>query len=158
MANLLQLLVDLARIAGYLTSRPIRLAFRSQQPQPSSQQQLADLVNKALKQQIRAGYSHRFIDLMFVCVGERVFCRRYQYSEPSWHSVFLTNSEGQLTLDKTVINIRAQAPSDLELINPVIDQAYFAALKKMGARFLSPGVAAQRAHQSTLEILLNPDK
>ncbi|MDE2751567.1 MAG: hypothetical protein OXI83_03220, partial [Gemmatimonadota bacterium] len=104
-------------------------------PHPKTQRELADLVDNSLKHEIRAGYTHRFITLMFVTVGERVFCRRYTYGEPSWHSVFQTDPAGQVTLDKTVVNIEARVPQDLVEIVPDVDQAYADALKKLGASY-----------------------
>ncbi len=47
-------------------------------------------------------------------VGERVFCRRHTYGEPSWHSVFQTDPAGQIKLDKTIVNIEARVPRDLD--------------------------------------------
>lgn len=115
---------------------------------------MADQVNTALRHEIRAGYTHRFINLMFVTVGERVFCRRYTYSEPSWHSAFRADPAGQIKLDKTVVNIEARIPEDFDEIVPAIDQAYAESLKKLGASFMLAGAVEPRAQESTLELKL----
>lgn len=92
---------------------------------------------------------------MFVTVGERVFCRRYSYGEPSWHTVFQANPEGQIKLDKTVVNIEAGVPADLSDILPAVNQAYADTLKQFGARFLLKGAVEPRAQQSTMELTLS---
>ena len=152
--KLVTTLVDIPRLVVRQGGQPVRLAFRKPQPYPDSQQRLAALVDHALTNQIRAGYTHRFIDLMFVTVGDRVFCRRYQYNEPSWHSMFLKDPRGQIKLDKTIINIEARAPDDLGDVVPDIDAAYASKLKMLGARFLLDGAIDRRAQESTLELIL----
>lgn len=115
---------------------------------------MADLVNRSLRHKIRAGYTHRFITLLFVTVNDRVFCRRYSYGEPSWHSAFRADPRGQVQLDKTLVYIKAAVPPDLDNINPAIDRAYAAKLKQLGARFLLEGAIEPRARQSTMELTL----
>ena len=121
---------------------------------PKTQRDLADLVDNSQKHEIRAGYTHRFITLMFVTVGERVFCRRYSYGEPSWHSVFQTHPAGQVRLDKTVVKIEARVPQDLDEIVRHVDQAYADALKKLGASYMLAGATEPRARESTMEVSL----
>ena len=126
--------------------------------QPQTQQELAELVNYALGHKIRQGYSHRFITLLFVTVGERVFCRRYSYNEPSWYSAFADEPEGQLQLDKTIVNIKGAVPDDLDEINSEVNKAYEAKLKKLGASYMLDGATEPRALASTFELVLNVDK
>ena len=123
-------------------------------PHPKTQRELAALVDNSLKHEIRAGYTHRFITLMFVTVGERVFCRRYAYGEPSWHSVFQSDPPGQVKLDKTVVNIEARVPQDLDDIVPDLDQAYADALRNLGASYMLAGATEPRARESTMEVRL----
>ena len=78
---------------------PLLRILRGPMQQPDTQ---SELVNQTRIHEIRAGYTHRFIRLIFVTVDDRVFCRRYQYSEPSWHSVFLSNPGGQIRLEGIV--------------------------------------------------------
>jgi len=153
-SSILRAVVELPRLAIALSLRPVRLAVRRPQPHPESQTEFARQVSQSLKHQIRAGYTHRFIDLMFVTVGERVFCRRYTFGEPSWHGAFLANPEGQVRLDKTVVNVEARVPTDLDEINPAVDEAYAEALKTLGATYLLAGATEPRAHASTLELVL----
>ena len=91
---------------------------------------------------------------MFVTVNDRVFCRRYTYGEPSWHSVFQTDPAGQVKLDKTVVNIEARVPQDLDEIGPDVDRAYADALKKLGASYMLAGATEPRARESTMEVRL----
>ncbi|MBO9409774.1 hypothetical protein J7399_20230 [Shimia sp. R9_1] len=118
---------------------PLLRALRGPMEQPLTQSELAKLVNQTRVHEIRAGYTHRFIRLMFVTVDDRVFCRRYQYGKRSWHSVFLSDSGGQLRLDDVVANIDAAPPRDMDGIIPAVDQAYADALKKLEASFMLSG-------------------
>ncbi|MBO9399949.1 DUF2255 family protein [Shimia sp. R9_3] len=123
--------------------------------QPETQSELADLVNQTRVHDIRAGYTHRFIRLMFVTVDDRVFCRRYQYGEPSWHGVFLSDPRGQIRLDGVEAYINAALPQDMDYIIPAVDQAYADALKKLGASHMLAGAVEKRAQDSTLEIFFS---
>ena len=154
MSSSLRTALEIPRLVVGQLLRPIRMAMRGPMPHPKTQRELADLVNHSLKHEIRAGYTHRFITLMFVTVGERVFCRRYTYGEPSWHSVFRTDPAGQVKLDKTVVNIEARVPEDLDEVAPDVDRAYASALKKLGASFMLAGATEPRAQASTMEIRL----
>ena len=158
MSKALNLIIDLPRLALRQATQPLRLAMRQPLDHPASQAELASLVESSLRHEIRAGYTHRFITLMFVTVGDRVFCRRYSYGEPSWHGVFLKAPEGQVKLDKTVVNITAGVPGDMDDIIPGVDRAYAARLKHLGARFLLAGATEPRAQASTLELRLNTAK
>ena len=120
-------------------------------PYPKTRRELADLVDNSPKHEIRAGYPHRFITLMSVTVGERVFCRRHTCGEPSWHSVFQAEPAGQVKLDKTVVDIEARVPQDLDEIVPDVDRAYAGALKKLRASYMFAGATEPRAQESTLE-------
>ncbi|MEM7130512.1 MAG: DUF2255 family protein [Chloroflexota bacterium] len=123
--------------------------------QPTTQQQFVDLVNDSVRHEIRAGYTHRFIRLLFVTVDERVFCRRYTYGEPSWYSAFAKDPAGQVKLDKTIVDILGQIPPVLDTINPEVNKAYEAKLKQLGASYMLDGAIEPRAQASTFELLLN---
>ncbi|MEX0286579.1 MAG: DUF2255 family protein [Paracoccaceae bacterium] len=151
-ASLWDIVTGLPRLIVGQALHPLSRIFRGSMKHPESQAELADLVNKTRSHQIRAGYTHRFIQLMFVAAGDRVFCRRYQYNEPSWHSVFLSDPGGQVRLDGVEVNITATVPHDMEAVMPFVDQAYADALKKLGASFMLAGAVEPRAQQSTLEI------
>jgi hypothetical protein len=114
---------------------------------------IVELVNTTRHHQIRQGHTHRFIDLMFVTVGERLFCRRYTYSEPSWRSAFIKNTVGQIKLDGKVIDVKGLVPHDLDKINPLVNKAYEEALKRYGATYLLDGAIDHRAQESTMEMI-----
>ena len=84
-----------------------------------------------------------------------MFCRRYTYGEPSWHSAFLVDPTGQIKLDKTIVTIIAQQPEDMESIVPAVNQAYADKLKKLGARFMLAGAVEPRAEESKMELILD---
>jgi hypothetical protein len=135
---------------------PLISKLRGPMKQPETQAELAALINQTRIHEIRAGYTHRFIRLMFVTVDDRVFCRRYQYNEPSWHSVFRSDPHGQIRLDGVEADIKAALPADMPDILPAIDQSYADALKKLGASFLLSGAIDKPAQESTLEITFSP--
>ncbi|MDE0697017.1 MAG: hypothetical protein OXH76_14430 [Boseongicola sp.] len=74
------IVAEVPRLIATRVAQPLRLALRKPQENPETQRQFRVLVERALSHEIRAGYTHRFITLMFVTVGDRVFCRRYTYS------------------------------------------------------------------------------
>ena len=154
-SNLSNIAIDLPKLLIRQVFQPLRLALRESTALPDTQQELAELVNHSLKHQIRAGFTHRFIDILFVTVGNRVFCRRYTYGEPSWHSAFLIDPAGQVKLDKTIVTIKAQQPEDMDTIVPAVNQAYADKLKKLGARFMLAGAVEPRAQESTMELILD---
>lgn len=89
---------------------------------------------------------------MFVTVGDRVFCRRYQYGERSWRDVFLGDPDGQVWLDGAVVDIEGRVPHDLDTINPLVNDAYAEALRRLGASFMLAGAIDDRAMASTMEM------
>lgn len=154
-SDILNMAIDLPKLFALQATQPLRLTMRKATAHPETTQEMADLVNKSLKHEIRAGFTHRFIPLMFVTVGDRVFARRYTYGEPSWHSAFRADPPGQIKLDKTIVNIDGSVPDDLDEIIPEVDQAYADSLKKLGARFMLKGAVEPRAQQSTIELTLS---
>lgn len=89
---------------------------------------------------------------MFVTVDDRVFCRRYTYSEPSWRTVFLEDPDGQVRLDGVTVDIEARVPTDLDDINLSVNQAYVRALERLGVPSMTAGATNARAMASTMEI------
>lgn len=153
-SDILNMAIDLPKLFALQAINPLRLVMRKAATHPETSQEMADMVNSSISHKIRAGFTHRFIPLLFVTVGDRVFCRRYSYNEPSWHSAFRADPAGQIKLDKTVINIESQLPDDMDDIISDVDQAYADKLKKLGARFLLAGAVEERAQQSTMELKL----
>ena len=151
----LNIVAEAPRLIATRVAQPLRLALRRPQEYPKTQRRLRMLFEHALSHEIRAGYTHRFITLLFVTVGDRVFCRRYTYGEPSWHSAFRADPAGQIRLDKTVVNIDAHVPGDLDDILPDVDKAYADKLKQLGASFMLSGAVGPRAQASTMEITLS---
>lgn len=150
----LRITLGLPKLLWKYASNPLKLALLMAAPAPNTQAELARLVEKTFHHEIRAGYEHRFIRLMFVTVEDRVFCRQYQFSQRSWRDVFLSNPEGQVRLDNTVANINAHEPEDYDRTIAMVDQAYADALLKIGASFLLTGSVEPRAQKSTMEITL----
>lgn len=150
----LQIILGLPKLLWRYATNPLKKALFKSAPTPDTQARLARLVEKTFRHEIRAGYEHRFIQLMFVTVEDRVFCRQYQFSQRSWRDVFLSNPEGQVRLDNTIANINAREPEDYDQITPAVDQAYADALRKIGANFLLAGSIDVRSQQSTMEITL----
>ncbi|WP_170334944.1 hypothetical protein [Ruegeria arenilitoris] len=154
----LRLILGVPRLIWAYSTNTVKRALFIAAPPPETQEELARLVERTFQHEIRAGYEHRFIRLMFVTVGERVFCRQYQFSQHSWRDVFLRNPEGQIRMDKTVVNIEASEPEDYDHTIPAVDQAYADTLRKIGASFLLAGAVTPRAQRSTMEITLATKK
>lgn len=133
---------------------PLLRLLRGPMAEPTTQAELAKLVNQTRVHDIRAGFEHRFIRLMFVTVGDRVFCRQYQFGARSWRDVFLKDPAGQVRLDGTVANIEAREPQDYDSIILEVDKAYERNLTKLGASFMIAGAVEPRSQQSTMEIFL----
>lgn len=151
----LQIILGLPRLLWNYATNPLKRALFNAAPTPDTQAELARLVERTFHHEIRAGYEHHFIRLMFVTVGDRIFCRQYQFGENSWRDVFLKDSRGQVRLDNTVANIDAKEPIDYEAIIPEVDRAYRRNLKKIGASFMISGALEPRAQSSTMEAFLS---
>ena len=74
--------------------------------------------------QIRAGRTHRFIDITIVSTEGRFFVRQYKFGKRSWYHAFLANPEGQMKIRNTIVAIDGVVPTDLASINPKINNAY----------------------------------
>ena len=124
----------------------------------TTQANLAEQTRSSVSHKIRAGTSHRFIDTSFVTVGDRVFCRRYSFGEPSWHSAFLADPTGQMSLDGNVHDVFGRPPADLDEIVDDINEAYFRKLKAQGAESWFSWVRDPRVMQSTLELIAKDEE
>ncbi|MCT4629036.1 hypothetical protein [Winogradskyella sp.] len=87
-------------------------------------QELEKLVQRQKVHQIRCG-DHRFIDITIVTTEGRFFVRQYKFGKRSWYHAFLENSQGQMKLGDTIVDIDGVVPKDLETINPKVNKAYF---------------------------------
>lgn len=146
--------IDLPKLVTLQFLQPFRLYLRKRLDHPKTQEQMASMVEASLSHKIRAGFTHRLIPILFVKVEDRIFVRRYQYNEPSWYNVFLSDPAGQIKLDKTIVNIECRVPDDMNTILPKVDKAYADKLKKLGARFMLDGAITPLAQNSTMELTL----
>jgi hypothetical protein len=87
-------------------------------------QELEKLVQRQKVHQIRCG-DHRFVDITIVTTEGRFFVRQYKFGKRSWYHAFLENSQGQMKLGDTIVDIDGLVPKDLEIINPKVNKAYF---------------------------------
>ena len=115
-------------------------------------QELSDLVNALRVHQIRAGDTHRFVDISIVETGGRFFVRQYKFGERSWRDALLKDPAGAMKLGDTVVTIRAVVPDDLDQINPSVTKAFWKKYKLIyGAMRL--GFDTQKHEASTLELI-----
>lgn len=110
-------------------------------PDIDSLDEIIELVNNTELPQIRAGDTHRFIDIWIVIVGGRFFLRQYYFNEQSWYAAFLQDPHGAIKCGETIIPVVGQVPPDLEQINPAINEAY---LEKYAGRFPDYAHVAQK--------------
>ena len=87
-------------------------------------QELEKLVQAKKVHQIRAGRTHRFIDITIVATEGRFFVRQYKFGTKSWYHVFLENPDGQMKIGDTIVDIDGVVPSDLNKMNPKVNKAY----------------------------------
>lgn len=87
-------------------------------------QDLAKLVMGKKVHQIRAGRTHRFIDITIVSTEDRFFVRQYKFGKKSWYDAFLANPDGQMKIGDTIIDIDGVKPADLDEVNPKVNKAY----------------------------------
>ena len=87
-------------------------------------QALEKLVQAKKVHQIRAGRTHRFIDITIVATKGRFFVRQYKFGTKSWYDAFLANPDGQMKIGDTIIDIDGVKPADLDEVNPKVNKAY----------------------------------
>lgn len=88
-------------------------------------QDIEKLVKSKKVHQIRAGHTHRFIDITIVSTEGRFFVRQYKFGTKSWYDAFLKNSDGQMKIGDTIIDIDGVVPQHLDDVNPKVNKAYF---------------------------------
>lgn len=113
---------------------------------------LEKLVQSKKVHQIRAGKTHRFIDITIVATEGRFFVRQYKFGTKSWYDAFLINPAGQMKIGDTIIDIEGAKPVDLDEINPKVNKAY---RKLLGLIYPAMRLTYDRKkHEaSTLELL-----
>ncbi|MCH2032288.1 MAG: DUF2255 family protein [Tenacibaculum sp.] len=87
-------------------------------------QELEKLVKSKKVHQIRAGRTHRFIDITIVSTEGRFFVRQYKFRKKSWYDVFLISPDGQMKIGDTIIDIDGIVPECLDVLNPKVNKAY----------------------------------
>lgn len=114
--------------------------------------EIAKLINSRWVHQIRAGKTHRFVDISIVEADGRFFVRQYKFGKRSWYHAFLDNPDGEIRIGETVIPIDGVVPADLDAINPRVNKAYF---KKMNIVYWLMRLTYNRnKHEaSTLELI-----
>jgi hypothetical protein len=110
-------------------------------------------VNNAKLQQIRAGSSFPFMSLSIMVVSDRLFCRRYHFDEPSWHTAFLADSSGSIKADDVVIPVDAIVPHDLDAINVALNEAFRVRFGNKVPQEVLDKAIDERAMASTLEVI-----
>ena len=86
-------------------------------------QELEKMVQSKKVHQIRCG-NHRFIDITIVTTEGRFFVRQYKFGTKSWYHAFLANSDGQMKIGDTIIDIDGVKPEDLDEVNPKVNKAF----------------------------------
>ncbi len=114
-------------------------------------QEIEKLVQGRKVHQIRCG-NHRFIDITIVTTDSRFFVRQYKFGKKSWYHAFLQNSDGQMKIGGTVIDIDGVVPKDLDTINPKVNKAY---KKLLGLIYPAMRLTynTQKHEASTLELI-----
>jgi hypothetical protein len=87
-------------------------------------QELEKLVQSKKVHQIRAGRTHRFIDITIVATEGRFFVRQYKFGTKSWYHAFLENPDGQIKIGNTIIDIDGIKPTNLDEVNPKVNKAF----------------------------------
>ena len=87
-------------------------------------QALEKLVQSKKVHQIRAGRTHRFIDITIVATEGRFFVRQYKFGTKSWYDAFLANPDGQMKIGDTIVDIDGVKPTNLDKVNPKVNKAY----------------------------------
>lgn len=110
------------------------------------------LINSYRVHQIRAGETHRFVDISIVEVNGRFFVRQYKFAKRSWYHAFLETPTGAMRCGETVIPIQAKVPEDLEQINPLVTRAFW---KKYNLIYglMKLGFNTRKHEASTLELI-----
>ncbi len=115
-------------------------------------QELEKLVKGQKVHQVRAGRTHRFIDITIVSTEGRFFVRQYKFGKKSWYDAFLANPDGQMKIGDITIDIDGVKPADLDEINPKVNKAF---RKLLGLIYPSMRLTfdTKKHEASTLELI-----
>ena len=117
-----------------------------------SLQEIEKVVKGQKVHQIRAGRTHRFIDITIVCTEGRFFVRQYKFGTKSWYDAFLAHPDGQMKIGDTIVDIDGVKPADLDEVNPKVNKAY---RKLLGLTYPAMRLTfdTKRHEASTLELI-----
>jgi hypothetical protein len=101
---------------------------------------------------IRAGDDHRFTGIWFVVVAGRVFVRPWYDKPTGWHSAFLQDPRGAISLAGREIPIRARQSRGERLFDAV-DAAYAQKYDTKASRKWVRGFAQPARRKTTTELL-----
>lgn len=110
--------------------------------------QILKLVSDHQYHKLRAGETHRFIDISIIVAEERLFVRQYSFSKRSWYHAFQEDPNGAIKCGDVVIKIKGVIPADLNTINPKVNEAYLEKYGNRASMMLGPQYMA-----STLELI-----
>lgn len=88
------------------------------------EQHIIEAINRTKVQQIRAGKTHRFVDISIVEANGRLFVRQYKFANNSWRQAFQHTPEGAIRCGGFQIEIQAKVPDDLSSVNALVNEAF----------------------------------
>ena len=113
-----------------------------------TKEEILKLVNSREYHKLRAGETHRFIDISIVVAEGRLFVRQYSFSKRSWYHAFQEDLNGAIKCGDVVIKIKGVIPADLETINPKVNDTYLKKYGELASMMLGP-----QYMDSTLELI-----
>ena len=119
---------------------------------PTTIDELVKMVRSRRVHQIRAGETHRFIDISIVETEGRFFVRQYQFGSRSWYHAFLSDPAGAMKLGDIVVPVDGVVPDDLDTINPKVTRAFWRKYHVIYA-VMRLGFDTRRHEASTLELI-----
>lgn len=117
-----------------------------------SHQEISKLVRRRMVHQIRAGETHRFVDISIAEAQGRFFVRQYKFGKRSWYHAFLDDPIGAMKCGDTIIPINGVVPKDLEVINPAVNRAFWKKYHVLYA-IMRVGFDKKQHEASTLELI-----
>ena len=124
---------------------------------PTTIDELVKMVRSRRVHQIRAGETHRFVDISIVETGGRFFVRQYQFGTRSWYDAFLDDPKGAMKLGDIVVPVDGVVPDDLDTINAKVTSAFWRKYHVIYAA-MRLGFDTRRHESSTLELIPHLEK
>jgi hypothetical protein len=102
---------------------------------------------------LRAGtWDHRFIDIWFVLVKDRLFVRSWSVKANGWYRTFLVEPRGTIQLGNFTIAVSAVQVRS-EHLRDAVDRAYLDKYNTPGALKYARDLAQARSRATTTELL-----